>query len=137
MYKIDDEKKNDDLNSSLLDFILENKEIFNNIIKENYPENYEKIIDEYEKQIINKIYKIQSKFSLITKNNIEDTKELLKLSCNNNKDWTFTLKYDTTPNFLLESSSENSTQENHDSFLTFLEENSKVFNVNYVKININ
>jgi translation initiation factor 2 alpha subunit (eIF-2alpha) len=135
IYKINDIKRSDELNDSLLDYISDNKELFNNIIKENYLENYEKIIDEYEKQISNKIFKIQSKFSLITKHSIENSKELLKLSCDNNKDWSFTLKYETTPTFILESSSENSTQENHESFLTFLEENSKIFNVNYVKIN--
>jgi len=79
IYKINDEKRSNELNMSLLDYILENKELFNNIIKENYSENYEKIIDQYEKQISIKIYKIQSKFSLITKNSIENSKELLKL----------------------------------------------------------
>ena len=135
IYKINDEKKNDDLNTSILDYISENKELFNNIIKEFFLENYEKIINDYDKQILNKIHKIQSKFSLITKHSIENIKELLQLTCNNNKNWEFTLKYETTPNFLLESSSENSSQDNHESFLKFLEENSKIFNVNYVKIN--
>ena len=135
IYKINDEKKNDDLNTSILDYISENKELFNNIIKEYFLEHYEKIINDYDKQILNKIHKIQSKFSLITKHSIENIKELLQLTCNNNKDWEFTLKYETTPNFLLESSSENSSQDNHESFLKFLEENSKIFNVNYVKIN--
>ena len=135
MYKIINEKKKEDLNGSILDYVSENKDFFKNTIKENYPDHYEKIINQYEKQLLNKNYKIQSKFSLITKHSIENTKELLKLSCDNNKDWIFTLKYETTPIFLLESSSENSTQENHDVFLQFLENNSKVFNVNYVKIN--
>ena len=135
IYKINDEKKNDELNTSILDYISENKELFNNIIKEYFLEHYEKIINDYDKQILNKIHKIQSKFSLITKHSIENIKELLQLTCNNNKDWEFTLKYETTPNFLLESSSENSSQDNHESFLKFLEENSKIFNVNYVKIN--
>ena len=135
MYKIINEKKTDDLNGSIIDYMSENKEFFNKTIKENYPNNYEKIIDEYEKQQLNKNYKIQSKFSLITKHCIEDTKELLKLVCNNNKHWLFTLKYETTPTFLLESVSENSTQEDHNGFLQFLEDNSKTFNVNYVKIN--
>jgi len=135
IYKINDEKKNDDLNTSILDYISENKELFNNIIKEYFLEHYEKIINDFDKQLLNKIHKIQSKFSLITKHSIENIKELLQLSCNNNKDWEFTLKYETTPIFLLESSSENSSQDNHESFLKFIEENSKIFNVNYVKIN--
>lgn len=135
MYKIINEKRRDELNSSSLDYISENEDVFKNTIKENYPENYEKIIDEYKKQISNKNYRIQSKFSLITKHSIEDNKELLKLVCNNNKHWEFSLKYESTPNFILESSSENSTQENHDEFLRFLEDNSKAFNVNYSKIN--
>lgn len=135
MYKIIKEKRDDNLNGSLLDYISENEDIFKNTINENYPINYEKIIDEYKKQVLNKSYKIQSKFSLITKHSIENSKELLKLTCDNNKHWTFSLKYETTPNFILESSNENSTQENHDEFIKFLEDNSKVFNVNYSKTN--
>jgi WD40 repeat protein len=36
-------------------------------IKENYPEIYETILDEFDKNFLNKVHKIQSKFSLITK----------------------------------------------------------------------
>jgi hypothetical protein len=134
IYKITNEKRSDDVNSSTLDYISENEEVFKNTIKDNYPENYEKIIDEYKKQLSNKNYKIESKFSLIAKRSVEDNIQLLKLVCDNNK-WKFTLKYESTPNFILESSSENSTQENHNEFLQFLENNSKEFNVNYSKIN--
>ena len=134
IYKMNTEKRDNDLNGSLLDYISENGELFNNIIKNNYHDCYEKIINEYENLVNTKIYKIQSKFSLITKNSIENIKELLKLTCDNNTDWTFTLKYETTPTFLLESSSENSSQENHDNFLKYLEENSKVFDVSYNQI---
>lgn len=134
MYKIIKEKRIDNLNDSLLDYILDNKSLFEDIIKENYPENSDNIISECEKQILNKIYKIQSKFSLIAKKSIEDTKELLRLTCENNN-WNYSLKYETTPYFILESSSENSTQENHDNFLQYLEDNSKLFNINYLKIN--
>jgi len=135
MYKIINEKRKEDLNISLLDYITENEDIFKNIIKENYPENGDKIIEEYNKLILNKIHKIQNKFSLITKKSIENTKELLKLACDNNTHWDFLLKYETTPQFILESSSENSTQENHDGFLQFLEDNCKLFDVNFSKIN--
>jgi len=135
MYKITDDKKINDLNDSLLNYISENIDYFNNIIKENYPTDNENIISDYNKQIINKIYKIQTKFSLITKKNIEDTKELLKIICDNNTDWSFTLKYESTPIFILESSSENSTQENHDLFLELLQEKSKIYNIQYNKIN--
>jgi hypothetical protein len=135
MYKINDDKKINDLNDSLLNYISENIDYFNNIIKENYPTDNENIISDYNKQIINKIYKIQTKFSLITKKNIEDTKELLKIICDNNTDWSFTLKYESTPIFILESSSENSTQENHDLFLELLQEKSKIYNIQYNKIN--
>lgn len=135
IYKIMTVKNTNNLNLSLLDYILENVDIFKNIIKDSYPENYEQISNECQQLMLNKIYKIQSKFSLITKNSIEDTKELLKLTCENNKDFDFTLKYETTPIFILESSSENSTDENHDTFLQFVKENSDKFNVKYTKIN--
>lgn len=134
MYKIINKKKKDDLNGSILDYILDNKDEFKNIINDNYPENCDKIIDEYYQLMSNKIQKIQSKFSLITKTSIENSKELLKLACDN-QSWNFTLKYETTPNFILESFDKNSTQENHDAFLQFLKDNSIAFNVNYNKIN--
>jgi len=135
IYKINDNKNIDDLNGSLLNYISENTDYFNNTIKENYPIDYENIISEYNKQIINKTYKIQTKFSLITKKNIEETKELLKLICDNNTDWIYTLKYESASIFILESSSENSTQENHDLFLQYLDEKSKIYNIQYNKIN--
>jgi hypothetical protein len=62
IYKIIKEKKKNDLNGSILDYISENKDIFKNIIKDNYLENYEKIMDDYQNSMSNKINKIQSKF---------------------------------------------------------------------------
>jgi len=141
MYEINDKKNEENLNESLLNYINENIEIFTEIIKINFPDIFEKIIDEYKSQVVNKVYKIQSKFSLTTKKSIENIKELLNLASNNinlasnNKNWLFTLKYETTPTFILESSSENSTEENHEEFLTFLEDNAKNYEVNYIKIN--
>ena len=135
IYKIINIKRNDDINSSLLDFITCNEYLLLDTIKENYLENYELIIDDYKKNMLNKNYKIQSKFSLIAQDTIEDSKELLKFTCENNKEFNFTLKYEATPIFLLESSSESSTQENHDMFLQFIEDNAKKYNVNYAKIN--
>ena len=105
IYKIMKIKKKEDLNASILDYISENEDVFNNIVKDNYPENYEHVVNEYHKLILNKIYKIQSKFLLITKSSIENTKNLLNLACENNKDFLFTIKYETTPTFILESSS--------------------------------
>ena len=135
IYKIMKIKKKEDLNASILDYISENEDVFNNIVKDTYPENYEHIVNEYHKLILNKIYKIQSKFLLITKSSIENTKNLLNLACENNKDFLFTIKYETTPTFILESSSENSTDENHNNFLRFVEDNSDMFNVKYTKVN--
>ena len=134
MYKLNDEKKDEDINQSLLEFISENIEKFNDLVKEVYPEIYEKITEEFNKSINSKVYKIQSKFSLTTKGSIENTKNLLKLTCDNNN-FQYTLKYETTPIFVLESSSENSTIENHNQFLNYLEEHSKTFNVEYIKQN--
>ena len=135
IYKIDNDKKKNDLNNSLLNYIADNYELFSDTIKEYYQDNYEKILEEYEKNIINKTYKIQSKFSLTTKENVENIKNLLKLTCDNISWSSYTLKYETTPNFILESSSDESTIENHEEFLDFLENNCKSFNVKYIKLN--
>lgn len=131
IYKINNEKKNENINKSILEFISENIELFTNLIKKKYENDYEKIIDEYNKLINHNISKIQSKFSLIANKSIENTKELLKLVCDNNTEWIFTLKYENTPTFILESSIDNSTLENHKKFLTFLEEKSNLYNVIY------
>jgi hypothetical protein len=134
IYEINDKKNEENLNESLLNYINENIELFTEILKINYPDIFEKIIEEFKSQVINKIYKIQSKFSLTTKKSIENIKELLILA-SNNTNWLFTIKYETTPIFILESSSENSTEENHDEFLNFLENNAKSYEINYIRIN--
>ena len=42
----------------------------------------------------------------------------------------YTIKYESTPTFLIESSSENSSMDNHNDLLNFMEENYKSFGVN-------
>lgn len=135
IYKIDLIRRDDDINESLLDVFIENIKTVNDLIKQNYSNNIcDKLINELEKFINIKITKIQSKFSLITKTSINQIIELLNFVCDKNNDWDYNLRYISTPFFILESSDENSSKENHNIFLTCLEKNCDNYNVCYSSI---
>jgi hypothetical protein len=67
---------------------------------------------------------------LITKLDINDTIELLKMIQSNNN-WLYTIKYDTASSYLLESSSDTSTEINHQELIKMIEENYKQYNLNF------
>jgi hypothetical protein len=124
IYNIDKE-----INTSLLELITEDINIINDLIKINY-DNSEIIINQLSKIINNKISKIVTKFSLNTKDSFLQIKNLLNLTCDNIK-FNYLLKYESTPNYILESSSEDSTLEDHTKFTEFIENNCSEFNVIY------
>jgi len=123
IYEIDKIRRNDDVNESLFNVFMNNFDL----IKEKYSED---IINELNKLVNNKIYKLQTKFSLITKLDINDTIELLKMIQSNNN-WLYTIKYDTASSYLLESSSDTSTEINHQELIKMIEENYKQYNLNF------
>ena len=129
IYEIDEKRREDNLNESLFKYIKENTELFNKYINEIFTND--NIIDNFNKLINNKIYKIKSNFSLTTIKTIQNITNLLSLACENNKDWNYVIKYESTPLFLLESSNENSSQEQHNNFLKFVQDNSSTFDVEY------
>lgn len=112
IYKIDSLRREDDINESLLETVSNNLEI----IREKYNDD---IYNEINKLINYKNYKLQTKFSLITKLDINNTIELLKLvEINNN--WLHTIKYDSASSYILESSSDSSNETNHEEFIEMI-----------------
>jgi len=112
IYKIDNIRREEDINESLLETVNNNLEI----IKEIYNEN---IYNEFNKLINYKNYKLQTKFSLITKLDIDNTINLLKLVESKNN-WLYSIKYDSASNYLLESSNDTSTETNHEELIEMI-----------------
>jgi len=121
VYKIDKIRKDEELDESLLETFNNNL----NIVKEKYDQE---IINELNKLINYKIYKLLSRFSLITKLNIQDTTNLLDVIESKNQ-WLHTIKYDTGSFYILESSSETSTEQNHQDLITMLENHISEYNI--------
>jgi translation initiation factor 2 alpha subunit (eIF-2alpha) len=128
IYKIDSNRREDDVNSSLLFAFKDNLNIVNDLIKQNYKENTDQIINELEKLINYKNTKVQTKFGLISKKGITFTKELLKLACQNipNED-NYSIKYDTAPYYIFESNN----KELNDSFIEYIQNNCNNYDIIY------
>jgi hypothetical protein len=127
IYKIDKHRREDDNNESLFD-IFNNIELVKTIINENYPTLTEKIMIELEKQINNKIFKIQSKINIITKKDINNTIKFIDYIKSEN-DWLYSVKYDSGSNYIFESLSEVSNENNHNELFNFLKNNSNKYDV--------
>lgn len=125
VYKIDKQRRGEDCNQSLLD-------TFNNIesIKSSEIDSkYKEIMAELEKQLNNKIFKIQTKINLITKHDVNNTIKLLDFIKLNNT-WIDSIKYETGSNYVIESSSEFSNQDNHNDLIELINNHCSEYNVN-------
>ena len=127
IYQIDKQRREDDNNQSLLD-TLSDMEVIKNIISSVYS-NYEEIMAELGKLLNNKIFKIQTKINLITKQDVHNTITFLNFIILDNK-WIDTIKYDTGSNYIIESSSELSNQDNHDNLIEVINNRCTEYNVN-------
>jgi translation initiation factor 2 alpha subunit (eIF-2alpha) len=121
VYKIDKIRKDEELDESLLETFNNNL----NIVKEKYNEQF---ITELDKLLNYKIYKLVSRFSLITKLNIQNTMNLLNNIEDKNK-WLHTIKYDTGSFYILESSSETSSEQNHQDLINMIETSVSEYNI--------
>jgi translation initiation factor 2 alpha subunit (eIF-2alpha) len=116
IHPIDKERKSLGENNLFL-YFKENMESVNNLILLNY-ENYEEIINSINSNISTNNYSIISKIGLISLEGIECIKNtILNIIQDPEENWIYTLKYDSTPYYILESNSENSTTENHNRFI--------------------
>jgi hypothetical protein len=127
IYKIDKQRRENDNNESLFD-VFNNMEYVKTIINENYPTLTNKIMVELEKQINNKTFKIQSKINIITKKDINNTIKFIDYIKSEN-DWLYSVKYDSGSNYIFESLSEVSNENNHNELLNFLKNNSNKYDV--------
>lgn len=126
IYKIDKQRREDDNNQSLLD-TFSDTELIKSIISGVYS-NYDKIMDELGKLLCNKIFKIQTKINLITKQDVHNTITFLNFIKLDNK-WIDSIKYDTGSNYIIESSSEFSNQDNHDNLIEVINNHCAEYNV--------
>jgi translation initiation factor 2 alpha subunit (eIF-2alpha) len=125
IYSIDIKRK-ENYEDNLFVFFKNNLELVKELIIKYY-ENNKEIIDTLENNLVTPNQKITSKIGLISLGGIANTKKILNdfiqdQLLNSPKDqlWNFTFKYDTTPYYILESYTEDSSLDNHTKFIETL-----------------
>lgn len=137
IYKVDKLRHEEDINMSLLEILKNNLTTINELIIEKYPDNFSDLIVTLNKLINHKNYKIQTKFSIISNSGIDNTKQLLKDVVEKNN-WNYTLKYLNAPFYILESSSENTSDNDHNEFVNLLNRNNElIIKIEYVAQTVN
>lgn len=124
IYKIDIQRKIDNYKKSIWSYINDNIDNLENIINNN--KIYNLILDYYKKKIEN-VYKITTKFAIISTKCLTDLKIIFKsiLDTFDNK---INLKYESTPYYILSSMSNDSTQDDHNLFINKLNDNINIYN---------
>jgi translation initiation factor 2 alpha subunit (eIF-2alpha) len=134
IYPIDKQRKSEK-NDNLLDYFLDNiNELVLELLKKNY-DNYTKILECLDENIIETNEKITSKIGLISIKGLYVTQDILnKFILQQN--WNFSFKYDTAPYYILESYSNDSTVENHQEFIenlkNIVQENEIFFKADFI-----
>ena len=129
--KIDEIRREDDLNVSILEFftnLLDNNlEAIENIIDDieddeiDWQDFHKKLLQEWENIKKNEKYKYQTKFQIISMDGVAVLKEFItKIKF----DYKFTLTYESSPNYIFETLSENNT--NEDTHTEFIEKLTKM-----------
>jgi hypothetical protein len=124
IYKIDQKRKEELTNDSLLDAFINNISFINQLIDEKYDNLSTDINQKINELLIHKNIIYQTKFGLISNDSINKTKLVIQNACNNNK---LNIKYDSAPYYILES---NNMEEHHE-FIASLEKECKEHNVFY------
>ena len=124
IHKIDISRMEEDEEKSLWEYFTENIDNTDDLLGTMIRTLYEKRTEE-------SYHKITTKIGIISPGGIVHTKKLLE-TCLNKIEFNYTFKYDATPNYILESSSEDSSEEDHKKFIKILEiesqkSNPKVF----------
>ena len=137
IYHIDMERieynNDEDENISIWKYFCNNMEedsdVLNTWIEESglsYPDLYNIIKDAYDKKTSTAPYKITSKIGIISPDGITHTKKFLESVLKKIK-FDFELKYESTPNYILESSSEVSDEEDHMKIIKMMETESQKY----------
>ena len=124
IYPLDNARRTEDINISLLEYFINNKELVSNLIKDTNIV-LDKIIEEKLIEEINKIgeiksQKITSKIGIISVDGITPTIDLINKVINKNPN--LILKYETAPYYILESNTSNSSSTDHEIFINQLKE---------------
>jgi translation initiation factor 2 alpha subunit (eIF-2alpha) len=105
----------------LLDYCNNEQVLIESIFKESiYYDIYPKFIELLDNLTKEKSYRIISKIEIVSPGGIQNTKELLNKAIQTIK-FNYSLVYDTAPTFKFESSSIESSDDDHKSFIKFLE----------------
>jgi hypothetical protein len=91
-----DKKRLEESDENLYTYFNNNLDYYEELVKSNY-ENYENIISSTHSNILKKIYKIISKVGIISMSGISKTQEMFKRLTEENNEWEYKIKYDTTP----------------------------------------
>lgn len=124
--------ESDELELDLCEYFNTNLELYEEIIKTKY-ENHEDIIKSTHNSIVKKVYKIISKVGIISMSGITKTIEMFKKLTEENSDWEYSIKYESTPFYIIESLSNNSSNENHEELITRLNILSKEYKI-FIKV---
>jgi len=124
IYPLDNARRTEDINISLLEYFINNKELVINLIKDNNIVTdktiEEKLIEEINKIGETKTQKITSKIGIISVDGITHTIELISKVISEHTN--LNLKYDSAPYYILDSNSSNSTPNDHELFINKLKE---------------
>jgi hypothetical protein len=110
-----------------LELIRNDSEEINKLIIYNYPDLSHNIVKELNKLLNNKILKFETKIQLLT-NNINNTISLLHF-IQSKYEWLNPIKYNTDSIYIFESTSENSSINNHNEIIQLLNEIIDSYNV--------
>ena len=124
--------ESDELELDLCEYFNTNLELYEEIIKTKY-ENHEDIIKSTHNSIVKKVYKIISKVGIISMSGITKTIEMFKKLTEENSDWEYSIKYESTPFYIIESLSNNSSNEHHEELITRLNILSKEYKI-FIKV---
>jgi hypothetical protein len=113
------DKKRKMLNiDNLYNFFKDNLDLLSELINNKY-ENSKEIINFINNNIKDSTFKIKSKIGLISINGLKTTLNIIS-EITKTQEWDYQFKYDTTPYYILESNSNNSSLENHEDFINNL-----------------
>ena len=118
IHPIDKQRKENE-EPNLLEYFKVNKELLAELLTKY--ENHNEILDCINENMQSTNQKITSKIGLISMSGISTTQKILDEFLSD-QSWNFTLKYDSAPNYILESYTTDSTVEDHKEFIEALKE---------------
>jgi hypothetical protein len=116
IHPIDKLRKEQNINN-LYKYFKDNLDLSIKLINDKY--NNVDVINSINDNLKETTHKIKSKIGLISINGLKNTLNVIS-EVTKNQEWDYQFKYDTTPYYILESSSTSSSIENHETFINSL-----------------